>query len=459
MSYFFVTTLQVFFCIALLSGVLWSRNDPPSLRPLTWTLLTGLIAGVLAGVFIHGSQPVQLLLVGAEVMVSLLFVLSFWWASTRIRYLWQGILIFGAARHWALDPNLGGLTSTHVLNTDLLLNLTAVVLAFAILCLAGVLCAMLLRRIRGLYWPLTLILLVMIWLPLSGNLLLLLMKLQVVPLGKSLLSFVAKVTNNTALYNWAGAALLLALALCWLPALLRAFRQTRETEEPIAHRLALAQRRNALRLWLVTIGCAVVVIAGQLWWDKVASQPPQLSEAVPVTLGSDGMVRLPVEQLRDGKLHRFVWVADDGKAVRFFVINRYPDKLRFGVVFDACLLCGDQGYVMEGNQVICVACGVHIFIPSIGKAGGCNPVPIENWHNDEKELVIPGKELATGVNYFSTVMTIKVTDPVDGSTLTNTSADYKYSYGGKTWFFSSEANYERFRETPEQFVPADMREE
>ena len=118
-----------------------------------------------------------------------------------------------------------------------------------------------------------------------------------------------------------------------------------------------------------------------------------------------------------------------------------------------------QGYVMEGNQVICVACGVHIFIPSIGKAGGCNPVPIENWHNDEKELVIPGKELATGVNYFSTVMTIKVTDPVDGSTLTNTSADYKYSYGGKTWFFSSEANYERFRETPEQFVPADMREE
>lgn len=203
MSYFFVTTLQVFFCIALLSGVLWSRNDPPSLRPLTWTLLTGLIAGVLAGLFIHGSQPVQLLLVGAEVMVSLLFVLSFWWASTRIRYLWQGILIFGAARHWALDPNLGGLTSTHVLNTDLLLNLTAVVLAFAILCLAGVLCAMLLRRIRGLYWPLTLILLVMIWLPLSGNLLLLLMKLQVVPLGKSLLSFVAKVTNNTALYNWA----------------------------------------------------------------------------------------------------------------------------------------------------------------------------------------------------------------------------------------------------------------
>ncbi|MBK6260193.1 Fe-S-containing protein [Citrobacter youngae] len=459
MSYFFVTTLQVFFCIALLSGVLWSRIDPPSLRPLVWTLFTGLILGVLVGLTLRGSQPVQLLLVGTEVMITLLFVLSFWWVSKRILYLWQGILVFGAARHWALDPNLGGLTSTHVLNTDLLLNLTAMLLAFAILCLVGVLSAMLLRRIRGLYWPLTLILMVMIWLPLSGNLLLLLMKLQVLPLARSLLSFVAKVTNNAAMYNWLGAALLLALALCWVPALLRAIRQTRKADEPIAYRLALAHRRNAFRLWLFTLGCAVVVIAGQLWWEKVASQPPQLSEAIPVQLASDGMVHLPIERLRDGKLHRFVWVADDGKAVRFFVINRYPDKLRLGVVFDACLLCGDQGYVMEGNQVICVACGVHIFIPSIGKPGGCNPVPIENWRNDEKELVIPGKELAAGVNYFSTVMAIKVTDPVDGSTLTNTSADYKYSYGGKTWFFSSEANYDRFRKTPEQFVPAELREE
>ncbi|HGY6003493.1 TPA: DUF2318 domain-containing protein, partial [Citrobacter freundii] len=63
MSYFFVTTLQVFFCIALLSGVLWSRIDPPSLRPLVWTLLTGLIVGVLVGLTLRGSQPVQLLLV------------------------------------------------------------------------------------------------------------------------------------------------------------------------------------------------------------------------------------------------------------------------------------------------------------------------------------------------------------------------------------------------------------
>ncbi|UXY12223.1 Fe-S-containing protein [Kosakonia sp. ML.JS2a] len=459
MSYFFVTTLQVFFCVALLCGLLWSRGPCPAVRPLVWSSLGGLAAGLLCGLFFHGSQPAQLLLVCAEVLVSLLFLLSFWWVPHRVRYLLQGVLVLGAARHWGLDPNLGGLTSTHVLNTDLLLNLTSLVLAFAVLSLAAVLCGMLVSRLRWLYWPLTLVVMVLIWLPLSGNVLLLLMKLQVVPLLKPLLSFVARVTNNAELYNWAGAGVLLLLAVCWLPALSRRFRAVRLQQDPIAHRLARAQRRNAIRLLLTTIACAAVVVAGQLWWNLVASQPPQLSQAQPVTLASDGMVHLPVAQLRDGKLHRFVWVADDGKAVRFFIINRYPDKLRFGVVFDACLLCGDQGYVMEGNQVICVACGVHIFIPSIGKAGGCNPVPIDNWRNDEKELTIPRDALAAGVNYFSTVMTISVTDPVDKTTLTNTSAEYKYSWGGKTWFFASEANYNRFRSAPEQFAPGLAKEE
>lgn len=49
MSYFFVTTLQAFFCIALLSAVLWGRGAPPVLRPLVWTLLTALGCGLLAG--------------------------------------------------------------------------------------------------------------------------------------------------------------------------------------------------------------------------------------------------------------------------------------------------------------------------------------------------------------------------------------------------------------------------
>lgn len=452
MSYFFVTTLQAFLCIALLCGVNGVRRTA-GLRPLVWISLLALAAGGWLGLQLPTSQTVQLVLTGVEILVLLLFLFTWRLPSTRLGYLSQGVLIVGAARHWVQDPNLGAVTTTHVLNTGLLLNITALVGAFALLALAAVLCAMLLRRMPRTQWPTALAVTLLLLVPLAGDLLLLLMKLQMLPLTKSLLSFVSRVTNNAPWFNWAGAILLVVLAVCWLPELQRRRAVRRQTHEPIAHRLASARYLGARRLLLSTLCTGVLIAAGQLYWDQVASQPPRLSEAKPVILEKDGKVHIPIEQVRDGKLHRFVWVADDGKAVRFFVINRYPDKLRLGVVFDACLLCGDQGYVMEGNQVICVACGVHIFIPSIGKAGGCNPVPVEDWQTDNHELTLSKASLEAGVNYFSTVISMKVTDPVNGATLTNDKAEYKFSYAGKTWFFASEANYNRFRNAPEQFVP------
>lgn len=457
MSYFFVTTLQAFLLIALLCGVNWSRRTP-ALRPLVWNLLLALAFGVWLGLELPDSQPMQFGLTGVEILLLVLFLLTINRASPRLGYLWQGILISGAARRWVHDPNLGALTSTHVLNTDLLLNMTALVLAFAVLALVAVLSAMFIRRLPWVRWYLALAIVVLLLLPLTGNLTLLLMKLQLVPLTKSLLSFVSHVTNNASLFNWVGATVLILFTVIWLPTLGSRRREMLGTREPIARRLASARYLGAQRLLLLTLCTALVIFAGQGYWDRVASQPPRLSEATPVTLATDGLVHIPLEKVRDGQLHRFVWIADDGKAVRFFVINRYPDKLRLGVVFDACLLCGDQGYVMEGNQVICVACGVHIFIPSIGKAGGCNPVPIDGWRNDEHVLTLPKASLEAGVNYFSTVVTMDVTDPVNGASLTNDKAEFKYSYGGKIWFFSSEANYNRFRDTPEKFVPGGKEE-
>ncbi|VEH66587.1 YHS family protein [Rodentibacter pneumotropicus] len=63
----------------------------------------------------------------------------------------------------------------------------------------------------------------------------------------------------------------------------------------------------------------VLIATAQIYWEQVASRPPQLSEAIPVTLDQTQQVRIPIEQVKDGKLHRFVWIADDGKAVRFLL--------------------------------------------------------------------------------------------------------------------------------------------
>ncbi|WP_409159343.1 Fe-S-containing protein [Pectobacterium sp. B2J-2] len=454
MSYFLITTLQSFLPIALLLGLNWSHRSTPEIRPLVWITLLAFFIGTFIGVHFPNGQAFLLGFTAFQTLVLILFLVCQCFSHSRFGYLWQALLVAGAAVHWSGDPNLTALTTTHVVNTDLLLNFSAVVLAFGWLVFSAVLCGMIVRRIRLFRWPLLALMVALLLLPISGNFLLLLMKLQVLGLTKPRLSYVAHVTNSAYLLNYLSALFMVVLAAGLVWPLLRARREIHAEHKAIEKRKATAAYHTVRRTLLSTVTALVVVVVAQLYWDKVASQPPRLSEAQPVTLAADGNVHIPIEPVRDGKLHRFVWIADDGKAVRFFVINRYPDRLRLGVVFDACLLCGDQGYVMEGNQVICVACGVHIFIPSIGKAGGCNPVPIEGWSNDDNELVIGRASLAAGTNYFSTVVSMDVIDPVDGSKLTNVNAEHKYRYGGKTYFFSSEVNYNRFRESPAKFATA-----
>jgi uncharacterized membrane protein/YHS domain-containing protein len=452
MSYFFVSVLQAFLPVALLLGLSWAFRPAPALNRVVWITVLMAIVGIWAGTHYPKSQQLQLVLAGGQLLALLLFLLSQFTLRQSLGYAWQALLVLGAAFNWGNNPNLGAFTNTHVINTDLLLNLAAIVVAFGWVIFSAVLLLMMVRQLPRCRWPLLILITVLLILPLSGNGILLLMKLQVVPLTKSLLSYVALVTNGHAWLSYICALLLAFTTFCYLIPLRNFLRVVGENSDPIAHRKALADYRNVRRIFVFSLLAWVMVAGAQLYWDNVASQPPQLSEALPVTLSADGLVRIPVEQVRDGKLHRFVWVAEDGKAVRFFIINRYPDRLRLSVVFDACLLCGDQGYVMEGNQVICVACAVHIFIPSIGKAGGCNPIPLEGWKSDDKELVIPKASLEAGVNYFTTVVTLDVIDPVDKTRLTNQKAEFKYSYGDKTYFFSSEANYNRFREHPELFV-------
>jgi uncharacterized membrane protein len=229
-----------------------------------------------------------------------------------------------AARHWALDPNLGGLTSTHVLNTDLLLNLTG----------AGAgRCAAVSGRgaVRSAAAADELAVLAADNSPDDPAVAAAVRQSAAAvdeaanhPLTEAAAEFCGQGDNNAAWYSWLAAAVLLLLCLCWTPAIRSYARAVKAATAPVARRLALAERRSAVRLWLTTICCALVISGGQLWWDLVASQPPRLSEAQPVSLAADGLVHIPLTQVRDGKLHRFVWVADDGKAVRFLSSTAIP---------------------------------------------------------------------------------------------------------------------------------------
>ena len=463
MTYFFVFLLQAVLPIAILLGASWSIYPRLKTQSLLWLSIASFFFGCLLTLNLPNNQTSKLIFICANLVFLLLFSFSQFSRSQKFNQFTHCLLCLMAGNLWAKDPNIQAITNTDVINTDFLLHLSAIVLALLFCLLVDGWLYWLLQKSTpfsksfskrtALSRLLLTIFVALLATPMVAELLLSLMKLQVLELTKLRLSFVAKAGNLTLYFNYLSAASLLFASLYfYLRTHLANARQLAEAKDPIATRQTRAQFLISRRLIRWGLICALLVGGSQFYWDKVASQPPRLSEAQKIQLDEKNEVHIPLEQVKDGKLHRFLWIADDGKAVRFFVINRVPEKLSMAVVFDACILCGDQGYVMEGDQVVCVGCGVRLFIPSIGKPGGCNPVPMEGWQQTDSEIIVNKKSLEDGLNFFTTIVEIEVVDPVDGSKLTNTKTEFRYEHEGKTYFFANEQSFNAFRDQPEKFL-------
>jgi uncharacterized membrane protein len=88
----------------------------------------------------------------------------------------------------------------------------------------------------------------------------------------------------------------------------------------------------------------------------------------------EGEARIPTAELSDHKLHRYSVVVD-GTEVRIIAILDASDTVR--AALDACAICGNQGYYQDGKNVICRNCAAAVYVPTIGLAGGCNPIHID----------------------------------------------------------------------------------
>ncbi len=462
MNYFFTFLLQPILPLAILLGCLWTNYTKINLKRLTWLTLLGLTFGALFALNWLSGQKVLLAFNSGLITLYLLFFLSQFSRKTHFALFWQTIFAFIAGALWASDPNIHLITNTDVINTPFLLNLSAVILGL-MFCIFVVGWLRILfqqahasNQFKMIRWVLMSAVIVVLLLPLSGNVLLSLMKLQLIDLTKLRLSYVAKVNDLTNYFNYINSLILFILiaTFAWKVYLPRKAQALAESM-PIVKRQKLALQYNAKRSLIFGASVIFITLASQLYWDRVASLPPALSESTYLTMQKDNAVHIPIESVRDGDLHRFIWVASDGRAIRFFIINRSDKKLSLATVFDACLLCGDDGYVVDGDKLMCVACGVRLFIPSVGKPGGCNPIPIDGWKESENEVIVPKKSLLAGANYFSTVMEIEVVDPVSLEKLTNKKANYRYDYNDNTYFFTSEENQNLFREHPENYVASE----
>jgi high-affinity iron transporter len=152
-------------------------------------------------------------------------------------------------------------------------------------------------------------------------------------------------------------------------------------------RLIAAQNRRQRR-WMAAAAVAslsvILVLTADFIYAHANSAPP--SARLIVATGNE--LRVPLSEVQDGNLHLFT-ANIGGQSLRFMVIKK-PDG--WGAALDACRICGAEGYRQDGQNVICRHCGSAIYVPTIGQAGGCNPIGVAS-HVDGTDLVLDTTQL------------------------------------------------------------------
>jgi len=191
------------------------------------------------------------------------------------------------------------------------------------------------------------------------------------PSSKQEMAVIGPIVNNEVFFFVFifGAAVLLILRE-WLTAShARVMAAANDAEK----RLLAAQQRTQ-RNWMLAAASAclavILVLTADFIYARANSAPP--AARVLAASGASDDLRIPVGEVADGNLHLFTAKLGE-QAFRFLIIKR-PNG--WGVALDACRICGAEGYRQDGQNVVCRHCGSAIYIPTIGEAGGCNPVGV-----------------------------------------------------------------------------------
>jgi FTR1 family protein len=156
-----------------------------------------------------------------------------------------------------------------------------------------------------------------------------------------------------------------------------------------AERRRLEWERRKQRRWALasafTCTAVILILAAEFAYTRVTAT----TEARSIE-AENGAVRIPMAEISDANLHIYS-VDASGTSVRFMVIRKPNGS--WGTALDACLICGTAGYRQEGSNVICRNCASAIYVPTIGEAGGCNPVGVPS-HAESGTLVIDVSTLA-----------------------------------------------------------------
>ncbi len=207
--------------------------------------------------------------------------------------------------------------------------------------------------------------------------------------------------NVIAILFGTAAGLWLSLIIFTLPLILFIKRHFTERAEVPAGITTGAQRRKFLKsfrddhiLKALPIFAFLIFIAAT-WFVQRGETAAGLYNPEPKPLAVErGVVTIalhgPSEDLLDGSIHKYT-VNANGEDVRLLIMKK-PDGT-LAVCLDACEICRPDGYGQAREHVICLYCNTPIPFDTLGKPGGCNPIPLSAIIT-EKEVKIGIREIA-----------------------------------------------------------------
>ena len=217
---------------------------------------------------------------------------------------------------------------------------------------------------------------------------------QILPSSRREMALIGPIVNNEAFF------FVVIVALCLFLVAAERIRAGADSADPTTlpapeRRKALAARRHD-RFWKTAISVVGALVIILISTEFIYSRTAQAVLPPEPLLISNGVAHIPTAQLADHKLHHYAAV-EDGAQVRLIAILDSTDTVRVGL--DACVICGAQGYYQSGQNVICRNCGSAIYVPTIGQAGGCNPIHIDYLVQGDS-VMISQSSLAAAARYF-----------------------------------------------------------
>ncbi|OCL26898.1 hypothetical protein U472_05265 [Orenia metallireducens] len=128
-----------------------------------------------------------------------------------------------------------------------------------------------------------------------------------------------------------------------------------------------------------------------------ANQEIELVPAIAVE-PENGQFIVPKADLEDGEIHRYSYETERGTLIKFFLLKKTEDA--YGVVYDACEICGVAGYYQRDDEVVCKRCDVVMNKMTINFPGGCNPIPLP-YGVDQDSIKIRLEDLLEREDFFA----------------------------------------------------------